>query len=136
MIDYKDIPEAKWYESSTGYIGYHSNIFPGLICRVYEAVLSVEDAHENRKDAWQYAMLDEKSLDHNAVLAQESELLDEALGVTNKRRAVVLGLLAMERESEKPGDGTKAMATQTQRIRLWRSFGMTERKFRRATRIK
>lgn len=135
-MDFKEIPEARWYEKSTGYIGYDSKVFPGLVCRVYEACLDMNDIMSNTKDSWQYAVPDADNFQHTEVLAHESELHAEAIGVTNKRRAAVLGLVAMERESGVPGDGMKAMDVQTNRIRLWRSFGMTDRTFRRKTRIK
>lgn len=124
-------PEAEWYESSTGYIGYYSIVYPGLICRVYEAVLSVDDGLMNRKDGWQYTMVDEEELDHTSILACESQLLEEAVKVTNKRRAMVLVQFAANTK-----EGIEAMNAQTQRIRLWRSFGMTERTFRRKTKAK
>lgn len=132
----KRIPVMRSYSPRDGYIVYESNVMPGLVCRVYDAIQTVDDYEINQADGWQYTAEGGASkIDFDAVKENINELIEEATSVSRAHRRVLARVIE---EGPKEGKTDSWMekcrsisALVIERKRIWASFGMTVKKFKK-----
>ena len=77
-------PRIQFYDTDSGYICYVSEVFPGLDCRVHDAIRTIEDIHIDGKSALLFVLDDGGDVTPDQIRQNANAVFLEALSVSNR----------------------------------------------------
>ena len=85
-------PRIHFYDTDGGYVCYVSEVFPGLDCRVYDAVRTLDDIHIDGKTALQF-VFNAGGVTPNHIRQNANAVFLEAVSVSNRGVAFMDGIM-------------------------------------------